>query len=86
MYLLLFIFFLSIDATREDDSLGRLVNDDNKNPNSKIKKIIVQGRPHLCLFATRDIMPGEEIAYDYGGSPWPWRRKVCRLFEIHFTI
>ncbi|KAI4903902.1 hypothetical protein NFI96_028811 [Prochilodus magdalenae] len=65
----------TIDATREDDSLGRLVNDENKNPNCKMKKIIVQERPHLCLFATRDIVPGEEIAYDYGGSDWPWRRK-----------
>ncbi|XP_035390883.1 uncharacterized protein LOC113568688 isoform X2 [Electrophorus electricus] len=42
---------------------------------TRMKKIIVQGKPHLCLFAIRDIMPGEEITYDYGGSDWPWRKK-----------
>ncbi|XP_036430967.1 histone-lysine N-methyltransferase set-1-like isoform X1 [Colossoma macropomum] len=68
-----------VDATREDDTLGRLVNDEHKDPNCKMKKIIVQGKPHLCLFAIRDIMPGEEITYDYGGSDWPWRRKsACK--------
>ncbi|XP_056407414.1 uncharacterized protein LOC130299346 [Hyla sarda] len=65
-----------IDAVREDASLGRLVNDEHRNPNCKIKRIMVDGRPHLCLFAIRDINPGEEITYNYGGS-WPWRDKVA---------
>ncbi|XP_049334436.1 N-lysine methyltransferase KMT5A-A-like [Astyanax mexicanus] len=63
-----------IDAAIEDGSLGRLVNDDDKNPNCKMK-IIVDGEPHLCLFAVRDISPGEEVTYDYGGTDWPWRTK-----------
>ncbi|XP_051246592.1 uncharacterized protein LOC127357967 isoform X5 [Dicentrarchus labrax] len=65
-----------IDAGREDGSLGRLVNDDHNHPNCKMKKVISEGKPHLCLFALRDINVGEEITYDYGGTDWPWRRKV----------
>ncbi|XP_054865957.1 uncharacterized protein LOC118470098 isoform X2 [Amphiprion ocellaris] len=62
-----------IDALKDDGTLGRLVNDDHINPNCKVKKIVVKGRPHLCLFALKEIFPGEEITYNYGDSPWPWR-------------
>ncbi|XP_067312125.1 uncharacterized protein [Pseudorasbora parva] len=68
----------SIDATHEDGSLGRLINDDHINPNCTMKRIIVEGKPCLCLFAARDIIPGEELAYDYGGSHWPWRKPPCK--------
>ncbi|KAG7226325.1 hypothetical protein INR49_003077 [Caranx melampygus] len=64
-----------VDAAKEDGTLGRLVNDDHVNPNAKMKYMMVEGKPHLCLFATRDISPGEEITYDYGDSDWPWRCK-----------
>ncbi|XP_058625499.1 uncharacterized protein LOC131536523 [Onychostoma macrolepis] len=64
---------LCVDAARDDGSLGRLVNDDHINPNSRMRTISVDGKPHLCLFATRSISPGEEITYDYGDSEWPWR-------------
>ncbi|XP_077410424.1 uncharacterized protein LOC144040249 [Vanacampus margaritifer] len=64
-----------VDAATEDGSLGRLVNDDHINPNATMKYLNVQGKPHLCLFATRDIDPGEEITYNYGDSDWPWRSK-----------
>ncbi|KAM3612304.1 uncharacterized protein V6R79_006508 [Siganus canaliculatus] len=63
----------SIDASKEDRTLGRLVNDDHKKPNCKIKIIVVEGRPHLCLFSVRHICPDEEITYNYGDSSWPWR-------------
>ncbi|XP_054862388.1 uncharacterized protein LOC118469710 [Amphiprion ocellaris] len=66
---------LCIDAAKEDNSLGRLVNDDHISPNSKMKTIAVTGIPHLCLFALKDIKPGEEITYNYGDSDWPWRLK-----------
>lgn len=56
--------------------MGRLVNDDAVNPNSQMKVTRVDGRPHLCLFALKDIGPGEEITYNYGDSDWPWRSKV----------
>ncbi|XP_054637986.1 uncharacterized protein LOC129185220 isoform X2 [Dunckerocampus dactyliophorus] len=73
-----------IDALKEDGTLGRLVNDDHINPNCKMKKILVKGRPHLCLFALKEIFPGEEISYNYGDSPWPWRSKAhCK--EPHTT-
>ncbi|XP_017546233.1 uncharacterized protein LOC108423451 isoform X1 [Pygocentrus nattereri] len=62
-----------IDASVDDGSLGRLVNDDS-NPNSRMKIISVSQVPHLCLFALCDIQPGEEITYDYGGYDLPWRR------------
>ncbi|MBN3294754.1 KT5AA methyltransferase, partial [Polypterus senegalus] len=70
-----------IDAAKEDDSLGRLVNDNHINPNCKVKRITVKGKPHLCLFAIRDISPGEEITYDYGSGDWPWR---CKVIMIQF--
>ena len=79
-----FFHFLSIDAAQEDGSLGRLVNDDHRYPNCKMKKIIHEAKPHLCLFAVRDIQPGEEITYDYGGDDCPWRIKVNH-YRLHPT-
>ncbi|KAL7841057.1 hypothetical protein SRHO_G00247480 [Serrasalmus rhombeus] len=70
--------FWTIDAARDDGSLGRLVNDDHINPNCKMKRLIVEGRPHLCLFALRDITPGEEITYNYGDGDCPWRSEVIK--------
>ncbi|XP_049332973.1 uncharacterized protein LOC111195432 isoform X3 [Astyanax mexicanus] len=68
--------YWSVDASVEDKSLGRLVNDEHKKPNCKIKVVEVDGMPTLCLFALRDILPGEEINYNYGDSDWPWRKQV----------
>ncbi|XP_056611035.1 uncharacterized protein LOC130427530 [Triplophysa dalaica] len=65
-----------MDASKEDGSLGRLVNDEHKYPNCTIKTVEVNQQPHLCLFAVRDIEPGEEINYSYGDSDWPWRAKA----------
>ncbi|XP_058254847.1 uncharacterized protein LOC131359209 isoform X2 [Hemibagrus wyckioides] len=69
-----------IDASVDDGSLGRLVNDDI-NPNAKVKVISINRIPHLCLFALRDIQPGEEITYDYGGYDLPWRRGTWLCME-----
>ncbi|XP_048854551.1 uncharacterized protein LOC125722437 isoform X1 [Brienomyrus brachyistius] len=66
-----------IDASQEDKSLRRLVNDEHRNPNCRMKVVDVEGSPHLCLFAVRDILSGEEINYNYGDSDWPWRRQVA---------
>lgn len=60
-----YLCFCSVDAAYEDGSLGRLVNNDHLNPNAKMKYLTVEGKPHLCLFAIRDISPGEEITYNY---------------------
>lgn len=67
----------SIDASNEDGSLGRLVNDDHVNPNCKMRKVVCKGEPHLCLFAVKKICSGQEITYSYGKSSYPWRSKVC---------
>ncbi|XP_048042667.1 histone-lysine N-methyltransferase, H3 lysine-36 specific-like isoform X4 [Megalobrama amblycephala] len=70
-----------IDATKVDGSLGRLLNDDHRNPNCKVKTIIVDGRPHLCLFSIRDIFPDEEVTYNYGDSLWPWCLRLQELCD-----
>jgi len=82
----LYLCFRSVDAAKEDESLGRLVNDDHRNPTAKMKKLSVQGKPHLCLFADRDISPGEEITYNYGDSDWPWRCKVVKILLCELNI
>ncbi|XP_056441031.1 uncharacterized protein LOC130378166 isoform X3 [Gadus chalcogrammus] len=68
-----------IDAARDDGSLGRLVNDEHRRPNCKMKNIDVNGSPHLCLFALMDIKQGEEISYDYGGEDCPWRTETTTV-------
>ncbi|XP_039537928.1 uncharacterized protein LOC120486138 isoform X3 [Pimephales promelas] len=67
---------LCLDASQDDFSLGRLVNDNHQNPNCVMKKIIVDNKPHLCLFSLKKIEIGDEIDYNYGDSKWPWRSKL----------
>uniref|UniRef100_A0A3B5AKE8 SET domain-containing protein n=1 Tax=Stegastes partitus TaxID=144197 RepID=A0A3B5AKE8_9TELE len=62
-----------VDASKEDGSLGRLVNDNHTSPNCEVRKVACEGKPHLCLFAVEEISPGEEITYDYGDASYPWR-------------
>ncbi|XP_065804365.1 uncharacterized protein [Labrus bergylta] len=62
-----------IDASAEDRTLGRLVNDDHISPNCEMKKIVIEGKPHLCLFAVKKISLGQEITFNYGDSSYPWR-------------
>ncbi|XP_056256201.1 uncharacterized protein LOC130184300 isoform X2 [Seriola aureovittata] len=64
-----------IDASEEDGSLGRLVNDDHISPNCEMRKVVCEGKPHLCLFAVKEISPGEEITYNYGDSSYLWRSR-----------
>ncbi|XP_072049953.1 uncharacterized protein [Amphiura filiformis] len=63
-----------IDATPEDGRLGRLVNDDHRKPNCKMRKCNLKNEPYLCLFALKDIAEGEELTYDYGDPSVPWRK------------
>ncbi|XP_061621147.1 involucrin-like [Phyllopteryx taeniolatus] len=60
-----------IDASVYDGSLGRLVNADDRHPNCQMKRVIAKDKPHLCLFALRDIQPGEEITFDLGEKAGP---------------
>nr|XP_022290881.1 uncharacterized protein LOC111102433 isoform X2 [Crassostrea virginica] len=61
-----------IDATKER-SLGRLLNDDHRNPNCKPKIIEKDGKPHVYFVALRDINTGEELRYNYGPGIYSWR-------------
>ncbi|XP_056444334.1 N-lysine methyltransferase KMT5A-like [Gadus chalcogrammus] len=70
---------LCVDGAKEDGSLGRLVNDDHLNPNSRMRLVEVDKISHICLFATRPISISEEISYNYGGKDWPWRRSQQSL-------
>ena len=54
-----------------------MVNDAAHNDpeeNCEMNVIVVNRRPHLCLFATRDIPAGEELRYDYNVPNLPWRK------------
>ena len=61
-----------IKAAIDDGSLGRLVNDDHRHPNCVMKKITVDSKPHLCLFALNDIASGTELRYNYGQNASVW--------------
>ncbi|KAJ8380259.1 hypothetical protein SKAU_G00010370 [Synaphobranchus kaupii] len=54
-----------VDATKETDRLGRLINH-SKNGNCQTKLQDINEKPHLILVASRDIEEGEELLYDYG--------------------
>ncbi|XP_060548128.1 N-lysine methyltransferase KMT5A [Pantherophis guttatus] len=54
-----------VDATKETNRLGRLVNH-SKCGNCQTKLHDISGVPHLILVASRDIKAGEELLYDYG--------------------
>ncbi|KAJ7309759.1 hypothetical protein JRQ81_007825 [Phrynocephalus forsythii] len=54
-----------VDATKETDRLGRLINH-SKCGNCQTKLHDINGVPHLILVASRDIKAGEELLYDYG--------------------
>lgn len=47
-----------------------------------MKKILLDDKPHLCLFAIKHINIGEEITYNYGDSNWPWRNIVSQQSMI----
>ena len=52
-----------------------------------MRKVLVDGVPHLYLFAAKDIEVGEELRYDYGLHHLPWRIQVFiknGLWTIHF--
>lgn len=46
--------------------MGRLLNHSKTQANVVTKLYEVKDQPYLCLIATRDIRPGEELQYDYG--------------------
>lgn len=69
----------SVDASNEDEGLGRLVNRDDFSPNCEMRKVVCEGKPHLCLFALREICPDDEITYSYGDL----KEKGCSKVSFH---
>lgn len=66
-----------VDATKESNRLGRLINH-SKSGNCQTRLHPIDGTPHLILVASRDIEVDEELLYDYGDrskasiSAHPW--------------
>ncbi|KAB7501893.1 hypothetical protein Anas_13356 [Armadillidium nasatum] len=56
-----------IDASKEDNSFGRLFNDNHETPNVHVKPVQVDGLMYPCYFASRNIKPFEELEYNCGG-------------------
>uniref|UniRef100_A0A2C9JW09 [histone H4]-lysine(20) N-methyltransferase n=1 Tax=Biomphalaria glabrata TaxID=6526 RepID=A0A2C9JW09_BIOGL len=54
-----------IDATAESQYLGRLLNH-SKAGNCCTRAVMIDKKPYLYLVASRDILTGEELTYDYG--------------------
>jgi len=63
------------------------VNDDHISPNAKMKKLVVDRLPRLCLFASQQINPGDEITYNYGNGDYPWRQaKVFLIVPVSVIV
>ena len=65
--------------------LAGMVNDSENGSsmcNSKMKLLVVNNYPRMCLFATQAIVIGEELRYDYGEDPkkLPWVILVLLYF------
>ena len=75
----------SIDAT-SSTCLARFVNDSpSKFCNCKMVLHVYNGEPNLCLVALKDILPEEELRYDYGekNKKLFWRQQV-RIITLLF--
>ncbi|XP_014235602.1 N-lysine methyltransferase KMT5A-like [Trichogramma pretiosum] len=57
---------LCVDATKDTGRCGRLLNHSQKNKNLKPEVIEIRGKPHIILYACKDIPAGTELLYDYG--------------------
>ena len=72
--------YFSIDASKEDRTVGRLINDSKYFPNARMKKIVTASRrPYLCLFAVRDIDTSEKKLYFHGEENLPWYEQVIEI-------
>ena len=72
---------MCVDVTLEDGTLDRLLNDNARFSNVKLKDIYHTNVPYPCLFALRNINKDEEMRYlyDKGNSDmYPWQKKSCQ--------
>ena len=72
--------WVCLDATRATETVARLMN---HSPSSEatarpFKALLVKGNWRVGFVATRDLVPGEQLTWDYGASPegqtWLMRR------------
>lgn len=56
----------SIDATKDDTTVGRMINHSRKYPNIVPQIVSIDETPHIVFFARMDISCGAELLYDYG--------------------
>ena len=56
----------SIDATQENNTMGRLINHSRKGGNVTPKILSIDQKPHIYFIAACEILPGDELLYDYG--------------------
>ena len=69
---------MAVDATKEDGSIGRLINHCSRSPNVFMKVVKVDRSPVIVFIALKDIQVGQKIQYDYGdkrkeildANPW----------------
>lgn len=57
---------LCVDATKESDRLGRLLNHSRTDANCATRLVSIKDKPYLILETIRDVKTGEELLYDYG--------------------
>lgn len=70
-----FYFYDSYDAYDKTSGVGRYANDEWKDPNCVMKKMVMDnGVPCLFLHTIKDVPAHTELRYDYGDSTAPWRR------------
>ena len=57
-----------LDGTLENNTLGRLINHSSKHPNLRAELFTGTGKDNRTIIfrAIRDILPGEQLLYDYG--------------------
>lgn len=79
---MLYLLICSIDASRSS-RFARFINDSpRRSANCMPKYTLLNGNPHVLIFATRDIKVGDELRYDYGLKNLPWRQVgLCTCVE-----
>jgi len=62
--------------------MGKMINDAMiPDSNCAIKVVEFENNPHLCIFASNDILMGDELRYDYGVADLPWR-KITQVLTV----
>ena len=82
----------TIDATNEDNSLGWLIKHSWKLPNCRPIVGEDRGKPYVYFIANSDILPNNEVLYDYGDNSnvsktyFPWLKVWlnCSLINCKF--